>query len=294
MIDQELKQEIWTTIKVDDVLSKMMKGNITKTTPFFKKHIGHKRGNILFKYTKKEIVELEKCKEDIIYFANTYCKIQTIDGIETIKLRDYQEDLLNHYVDNRFSIVSTSRQVGKTIISSIFLAWYSLFEKDKTTVIVTNKLQTSIEVMDKLKFIFDNLPFFLKPGLISNSVNTLKFDNGCRISIQSIRNAGIGFNINLLYMDEFAHFPVKMANRFYKKIYPSIGSRRDSRIIIISSATAYNKFSELYYNALYSLNKYAPFKIDWWQVSGRDELWKQKEIDNLGSEDEFNKNYNTL
>ena len=38
-------------------------------------------------------------------------------------------------------------------------------------------------------------------------------------------------------------------------------------------------------------NEYANFRVDWWEVPGRDEEWKRKEISQLGSEELFNQEY---
>jgi hypothetical protein len=52
-----------------------------------------------------------------------------------------------------------------------------------------------------------------------------------------------------------------------------------------------NKFYEIYQLALEGKNSFNPIRVDWWQVPGRDEDWRQKEIANLGSEELFNQEY---
>jgi hypothetical protein len=64
-----------------------------------------------------------------------------------------------------------------------------------------------------------------------------------------------------------------------------------SRIIITSTPNGMNKFYEIYQAALEGDNTFYPIRVDWWQVPGRDEKWKQNEIANLGSEELFNQEY---
>ena len=52
-----------------------------------------------------------------------------------------------------------------------------------------------------------------------------------------------------------------------------------------------NKFYEIYKSAIEGQNEFNPIRVDWWQVPGRDEEWKKKEIANLGSEEDFNQEY---
>ena len=52
-----------------------------------------------------------------------------------------------------------------------------------------------------------------------------------------------------------------------------------------------NLFYEIYQAALEGKNAYNSIRIDWWQVPGRDDEWKRREIANLGSEELFNQEY---
>jgi hypothetical protein len=52
-----------------------------------------------------------------------------------------------------------------------------------------------------------------------------------------------------------------------------------------------NKFYEIYQLALEGKNSFNPIRVDWWQVPGRDEAWRQTEMANLGSEELFNQEY---
>ena len=52
-----------------------------------------------------------------------------------------------------------------------------------------------------------------------------------------------------------------------------------------------NKFWELYKGAIEGDNEFNPIRVEWWQIPGRDEEWKKREIAALGSEEDFNQEY---
>ena len=193
--------------------------------PFYDNNPNLRKGNIVFKYTEHELKEITKCAKDIVYFADNYCTVMTDHGLQTIKLRKYQKEMLKQFQAERFNICLASRQVGKTICSSIFIAWYVLFNYDKNALILSNKGATTREIIDKGKTILEHMPFFLKPGVIKWDVFNSKFDNGCRIIGQSTtKKAAIGFTIHLLFMDEFAHIPQNFVNTFYENVYPTVSA----------------------------------------------------------------------
>jgi len=283
----------WSTEKVEKLLTSMDDGYKPRGgVPFYDGNPTLRKGNILFDYTPHEMDEIKKCAADICYFANNYCTVMTDEGLRTIGLRDYQFDMLEHFKANRFSICLASRQIGKTICSSIYIAWYVLFNFDRNALILSNKGATTREIIDKAKVILDNLPFFMKPGIVKNDVFNMKFDNGCRIIGQSTtKKAAIGFTIHMLFMDEFAHIHPSFLDTFYENVYPTISSSKVSRVIITSTPNGFNKFYDIYRMAVQGRSEYRPFRVDWWQVPGRDEDWMHREVANLGSEEAFNRQY---
>jgi len=139
----------WTSESVNQLLLALEEGYKPKSTPFYEGNPNLRKGNIVFNYTNEEIQEIKKCAKDIVYFANKYCTVMTDEGLQTITLRDYQENMLRQFQSERFNICLASRQIGKTISSSIFIAWYILFNFDKNALILSNKGATTREIIDK-------------------------------------------------------------------------------------------------------------------------------------------------
>lgn len=297
MTEPEIKEgesKYWSTAKINELLRRADEEGLdfkSVDNPFHDNNPELKRANVLWEYTQDEIVEMEKCARDVIYFSK-YCQVMTDTGLANIDLRDYQKSVLREYQGNRFNIFLAPRQVGKSIMSSIFLVWYLLFNHDKNAMILANVGDTAEELMDKIKSIIRGLPFFLKPGTMVNNVMSMRFDNGCRIIAKTTtKTSGIGFTIHFLYMDEFAHINPSFMEAFFRSTYPTVSSSKVSRIIITSTPNGMNKFYEMYSDAVKKQNTFNPIRVDWWQVPGRDEAWKQNEISNLGSEELFNQEY---
>lgn len=287
------QKQVWSTKSIDDLLVALDKGYRPQIRmPFYegKQHL--RKGNIVFEYTDEEITEIAKCAKDIVYFAEKYAVVMTDEGIRKVKLRDYQKDLLKSFQENRFNVVVAARQMGKTVTASIFNAWYMLFNYDKTTLLLANKSETTKEIIDKAKVVMENLPYFMKPGILKYDVMSMRADNGCRLVGQSTTaKAGIGFTIHNLYLDEFAHVHPTIVDSFYENVYPTLSSSKVSRINITSTQNGFNKFHEIYSNAVQGNNEYVPTRIDWWQHPDRDDEWYKREMANLGSEESFNRQY---
>lgn len=224
-----------------------------------------------------DLIYTESGVSPIKYLENTGIPISMCDlSVDSEDHRYYSNGILSH----------------NTITSSIFILWYALFNFDKNAMILANVGRTSEELMDKIKSIMRELPFFLKPGILVNNVKNVRFDNRCKISSSNTtKSSSIGFTVHLLYMDEFAHIDPSFLNEFYRSTYPTISSSKVSRIIITSTPNGQNMFWEIYRAAVEKRNEYVPIRVDWWQIPGRDDAWKEREIANLGSEEFFNQEY---
>ena len=297
--DDKIRATIWSTKAVAQYEDDLNNGIERKDDPFFFKNVRQRKANILFEYTQEEIVELMRCKNDVNYFANHYAHTMSpITGsLEQITLRDYQEDLLHTIDQNRFTIILSSRQSGKTVSSSIYLAWYALFHYDRTVFLCANKEKTARDVLSKVQDVILNVPFFMKPGIVKWSGLECKFDNGCRIIGEATTpRSGIGFTIHCLYLDEYAHIQAGIIDEFFDNIYPTVSSLPDSKIIITSTPNGMNRFYQIYDAAEKGINSFKPFRIDWWQVPDWDQEkkcwvkrgkeWMEAKIRDLGGGDD--------
>ena len=115
-VKKQEMNDIWNTKRVNEALDAIDNGIPLKSSPFFMKNVNLRKPNLVYDYTQYELDEITKCANDICYFADTYCKVMTDDGVQKIKLRDYQRAMLKHYQNNRFAICLAARQIGKCLI----------------------------------------------------------------------------------------------------------------------------------------------------------------------------------
>ncbi len=250
-----------------------------------------KRDGVVSDFTKKEVIEYKKCMQDPAYFARNYVKIISLDeGLVPFDLYDYQEKMFDHFNDNRFSIVLACRQSGKSISSVVYLLWYACFHPEKTIAILANKGAVAREMLARITLALENLPFFLQPGCKALNKGSLEFSNNSKIIASATSGSSIrGLSINLLFLDEFAF--VENDAQFYTSTYPVVSAGKDTQIIVTSTANGVgNVYHKLWEGATNGTNEFKPFRVDWWDVPGRDESWKEETISNtseLQFEQEF-------
>ena len=240
-----------------------------------------KRDGIVQAWTQQEILEYQKCMMYPAYFARTYCKIISLnDGLVPFELYDYQEEMFNHFNNNRFSIVLACRQSGKSISSVAYLLWYALFNSEKNIAILANKGATAREMLSRVTLMLENLPFFLQPGTKTLNKGSIEFGNNSKILAAATSGSSIrGLSISLLFLDEFAF--IENATEFYTSTYPVISSGKDTKVIITSTANGIgNQFYNIWQGAIQKTNAFKSFRVDWWDVPGRDDTWKLETIAN--------------
>lgn len=297
------KRVIWSTDTINLALKGIEQGKKLIANPFYENNTKLLKGDLVFQRTREEIEEWLKCKNDILYFVEKYCKLMTPEGIKNVKLRDYQRRYLQHLIDNRLSIYLACRQCGKTTTSAVFMLHYICFNVDKNALVLANKLKTSKEVLDKAKKIYTELPFFLRAGIYKWNECEIVLDNGCRLMCEATTiNSGISFTFHCVLWDEAAHVAPNIIDKFYNNLFPTITAGR-ARFMITSTQNGYNLFYRLYKAAESHMNEYAAFKTDWYEVpewnpdkkcwEKRDEKWHQLQVANYGSEEAFNSQFGT-
>lgn len=217
--------------------------------------------------------------------------IQTIEGpkrIVNIVKYPFKISMFDVTVDDKNHRFYTNGILShNTTTISAFFAWYLCFHTDRNLLIVANKQQTTIEIVDKVVQVFRGLPFFLKPGIRSIQALGLKLDNGCNLYSQSTtKTTSIGFTIHVLYIDEFAHIHPKIIKSFWKSVYPTLSSSKVSQCIISSTPNGMdNLFFEIWDKANKGINSFVCKRVDYWEVEGHDDKWANKMRADFGEEE---------
>jgi len=240
-----------------------------------------KRDGVIQQWTQEQVLEYSKCMHNPAYFAEKYLKVISLDkGLVPFTLYPYQKNMFEHFNSNRFNVVLACRQSGKSISSCAYLLWYALFHSEKLVVILANKGDTAREMLSRVTLMLENLPFFLQPGCKALNKGSIEFSNNSRILARATSGSSIrGLSVNLLYLDEFAF--VERATEFYTSTYPVIAAGKDTKVIVTSTANGIgNTYHKIWEGAVQGVNEFKPFRVDWFDVPGRDEAWKKQTIAN--------------
>jgi hypothetical protein len=236
-------------------------------------------------YTQEMIDEMRRCITDPVYFIKNYVYVlHPKRGKIKFELYPFQEEMIRCYQNNRWSISKIARQSGKTETTCAYLAWFAMFQPDKTVLVAANKLTNAKEIINRIQGIYEELPDWLKPGIDESEWNktSLSFENGSKIMSQATSvNTGRGFAISLLYLDELAFVPPHVQDAMWASIFPVL-STGGSCIISSTPNGSVDLYSSLFRNAVTGENGFAYIDIKWWQVPGRDEKFKKDTISKVG------------
>ena len=247
-----------------------------------------KKANTPIEFTKEQIQEYLRCKEDPVYFAQHYVKIVTLDhGLQPFKMYDFQEKLVRNFHDNRFNICKMPRQTGKSTTVVSFLLHYAVFNDSVNIGILANKASTARELLSRLQIAYENLPKWMQQGILSWNKGSLELENGSKILAASTSASAVrGMSFNILFLDEFAFVPNHIADAFFASVYPTITSGQSTKVIIVSTPHGMNHFYRMWHDAEKNRNEYIPTEVHWSEVPGRDAVWKEQTIANT-SEQQF-------
>ena len=260
---------------------------------FYKGNDNILRNNAQIKWTPEMKEQLKLCIKSILHFAEQYFYIVTEEGKKKIPLYKYQKNLLKAFKNNRFNVVLSSRQSGKTTTITIYALWLVCFQSDKRITIVANKESTAKEIFARIRMAFEQLPVWMKPSVKSWRKDGFQLSNDSAITVSTTSSSGPrGSTSNLLIIDEMAHCPNDLMNELWKSAIPIISSMKKSQVVVISTPNGTdNKFYELYKESQKPDAEWHLEVVNYWDVPGRDDEWKKKTIALMGSKDDFDQEY---
>jgi hypothetical protein len=241
--------------------------------------------NVPVEWTEELIEEYLKCKADPVYFARTYLKIVTEEGLVPFDMRDYQEEMVRSFSQNRYNIALMARQSGKTETVRAFVIHYIIFNSYKTVAILANKAETAREILGKLQIAYQHLPKWLQQGIITFNKGSFELENGSRVLAAATSSGTIrGYTVHCLIIDEAAF--VEKWDAFYQGVQPTISAGKETKLILISTPNGLNHFHDFWEQAVKGESRFKHFFIPWNKVPGRDEKWKEEELQALKNDHE--------
>lgn len=244
-----------------------------------------------FEYTQEMLTELQKCKDNILHFAESYFYILNLDeGRQKIKLYAAQKRILRKLRDHRFFSLLASRQIGKSTIMTIYILWLANFFPDQRILLVANKEATAQEIFQRVRMAYEMLPNWLKNPIDGEYGKTsMVLENGSKISISTTTGtAARGQAVSCLIIDECAFIDTHLMDPFWASVFPIVSSSKKSKVFMCSTANGTgNLFYDIYMGAINGTNGWGCDKILWSDVPGRTESWVKVTKGGLASEEKW-------
>lgn len=276
----------------------------------YRKQANYRDSTINYICNHDEKLEYSKSFNNISYFIEKYCGLNHLNIEGNLKLRDYQVEILEGLLNNRFTIINGSRQSGVSLINKCYMVYNIVFKQNRTYGILTEKHQVSRKFFKDVLGIYSTLPFHMQPGIIRKTNSYVEFENGVIITSMPIHNSKyISSNkYKIINGTLIPHEIIGLDYGFFSNknsylldnIIPKIIKESSSKIILSTTGSSKNSYiNKLYNNA--SREETDPFKnkifkaynIPWYIVPGRNLEWYNKQILMYGK-DIFDREYNNI
>jgi hypothetical protein len=245
---------------------------------------GLRKAGHLPPYTNEQKEEWIRCAKDPIYFIEKYWKITHPDrGLILFPLRPFQKKAIEAYVEHRMIAMLCSRQIGKTSVTAAFIGWFINFHSNVSVGVLADKQETAIEIHDRLKLGYENLPQWLKHGYNKWNIKSIKLENGSSVQVSATTiNAGRGRSFSIVFLDEFAAVKRTVAEKFKASIIPTIAAGTETKLFVTSTPQGKNHFYKIVKEAEEG-NNWHLIKADYRADPARDnDDWVNSQIKELG------------
>jgi phage FluMu gp28-like protein len=163
--------------------------------------------------TKEQLMmEYLKCVKDTPYTLRTYLQTydNTVSKYVPLELFPDQISLLKDYETYNENIALKYRQAGVSTVTAAWVSKKMVFaskQKPEKILIIANKLDTSLEVANKIRNFIDQYPKWLGVTFSAekNSQKHYRLSNGCEVkAVATSKDALRGFTPTILVFDEAA------------------------------------------------------------------------------------------
>ena len=221
--------------------------------------------------TKEQILlEYVKCMRDTSYALRTYLQTydNTVSKFVPLELFPDQITLLQDYEDYNENIALKYRQAG---VSTVTAAWiskklaFAKKEKPEKILIIANKLDTSIEMANKIRLFVTQWPSWTNVGIDPNKKSTKhwKLTNSCEVkAVATSKDALRGFTPTILVFDEAAF--IEADSDFWSACMASLST--GGKVIVVSTPNGNDTiYYEIYDQALRNMNDFKITEMYWYR-----------------------------
>jgi len=217
-------------------------------------------------YNRQDLLRIkeqfEKCSKNCEYFTKNYVKVvHPIRGLVNFDLYPFQSRILSEFQDHRLTILRKFRQAGCTTLMAAYALHFCIFNTNKKVAVLSKGDAEAKELISRVKIMFDELPFWMKPKTRKNNDHTLEFENGSSIqSKASGKQSGRSISASLLILDEAAFI------EYIDTIWAAVGPTTSTggRVVCLSTVNGTgNWFHKMYTQALEDSNGFHHIDIKW-------------------------------
>lgn len=245
------------------------------------------------KLSPKQLIELQKCAQDPVYFLLNYAYIKhPTRGTIPFALYPRQKDLVGTFKQNRQVIINKSRQIGISTTIAGYVAWLIWYYKDQEVLVIATKKKVAANIIKKVKTILRHMPSFMKQltYISVDNIFSVELLNGSRVeAISKTPDAGRSEGLSLLIIDEAAH--IDTFEEIWRASRPTIST--GGKVIICSTPKGSGGvFHDLCKEAMITDKEGTPGKngmvyieLPWQTVTEHDDSWFYNETKGLSSRD---------
>lgn len=245
-----------------------------------------KKTNVTQEFTPEQIEEYVKCSKDPIYFIENYIKIVNLDkGFIPFEMYPFQKKMVKTFHKNRFTICKIPRQSGKSTTMIAYILWFALFNNNMNCAILANKGALARDLLGKIHMAYEALPKWMQMGVKEWNKGSIVLENDSKIVASATSSSAVrGGSFNLVFLDEFAFVPNNLADEFFKSVYPTITSGKNTKVMVVSTPKGMNQFYKMWTDAEEGRSSYVPIDVRWNDIPGRGVRFKEETIKNTSEE----------
>jgi len=221
--------------------------------------------------TKEQLMlEYVKCMKDTPYALRTYLQTydNTVSKYVPLELFPDQVALLKDYEDYEENIALKYRQAGVSTVTAAWISKRLVFakkERPEKILIIANKLDTSMEMANKIRAFIDQWPKWVGVGFApeKNSQRHYKLTNGCEVkAVATSRDALRGYTPTILIFDEAAF--IEADGDFWAACMASLST--GGKVIVVSTPNGYDPiYYEIYNQSIKGMNNFKISEMFWWK-----------------------------
>lgn len=213
-------------------------------------------------------------------YIEKYIKIRTKEGkIVSFKLNNPQQRLYDIIKEQKKAkkpvriIILKARQMGFSTLTESILFKETVTKFNRRTGIITHLASATSNLFNMSKLMLDKLPEEMKPSIKRSNAQELIFDNDegtglkSKIKCMTAGTSGVGRSdtFDNLHLSELAFWEGDVTATL-TGLFQAVPNLPDTMIIIESTANGYEKFKELWDQAVDGESDFIPLFVAWFEL----------------------------